>query len=703
MRREWLILVRRRRLIALSLVVAIVGVTIYNYTLRPVYQGISVVGIGEATASNPLARMSVEMIRFRAILERQKAVLKSTELAVRVVGALDPEAVRELGAGPIGTWSDRMLAEWNHRMSDEGSVAPKDAAGALRSRLQVTSQAESTWIEIRFSAYDPKVAADIANAILDAYIRQTGESNNRFTEASKKALGAQVEEKEQILNQQFSGLKEMGGKAGLGDLDVRKAMLEREFRAFQEALVNAQTTRVGREARRKEATLLRGGIAAVRSDPLIRAASAKVAELEDREASLLSSLGPKHPDVLSVQPQLQAARQRLATELSSLEEGADSEYQLAVNEEARLKASMARIQKELNAVETESLGYSIERKRFEASRGSIDTLLQRQANASPVIIDAQVIQNARPVPTPVSPQRSRNFLFSIVAGLVFGVILAWFSDRFDESVSSPEDVKDGIGLPFLGIVPLIPKLPQGAITPLLGDAKTGFADSLRVVRTNIIYGSASERPRVLAFTSASPAEGKSTVAAGLAVLLAQNKSRVLLIDADLRRPSAHLLMGLPQTPGLSGLLSAEGAVTLVTRSGPVRGLDVLAAGAPMASSSERLGSDIMKGLIAQARKRYDWVIIDSPPALGLSDASVIATLSDGIVVVCSGDQTPRQAVRHVADQLKAVKATILGVVLNRVNLRRHSYYYGRYYSPHYGIEGEAGSKKAGDEVRESLT
>ena len=108
----------------------------------------------------------------------------------------------------------------------------------------------------------------------------------------------------------------------------------------------------------------------------------------------------------------------------------------------------------------------------------------------------------------------------------------------------------------------------------------------------------------------------------------------------------------------------------------------------------------MKTLIDQARSRYDWVIIDSPPALGLSDAAVIATLADGIVVVCSGDKTPRQAVRHVADQLRAVRAAVLGVVLNRVDLHRHSYYYGRYYSAYYGVEGEGG-KRPGHEVRES--
>ncbi len=702
LRREWMIVVRRRRLVALGLVSALVGATIYNYTLRPVYEGFSVVAISEAMAANPLARMSTEVTRLGAILERQRVLLRSPEFASRLVPTLDPAAQQELSRGPIGSWPERMRAEWGRLIGAESQEAPTDMVAAFRSRLRVTGEAKSTWIEIRVAAYDPKVAADLANAVMDLYLRETEASNNQAVNQSRQMLGAQVEEKEQRLTEQLSGLREMGGKSGLGDLEIRKAMLEREYRAFQEALVNAQTARVGREARRREATQLRGGVAAVRSDPLVRAAQARVSELEDREATILATLGPKHPDVIAIQQQLAAARQRLAQEMGSLEEGADSEYQLAVNEESRLKANMARIQNELADVEKESLGYSLERKKFEASKSSIETLFQREANISPTILDAQVVQSARPTPIPISPQRQRNFLYALIGGLIGGLLLAWRAERFDDSVQSPEDVKEGLGLPFLGIVPLIRKLPQGSLTPALGEAKNGLADSLRVVRTNLIYGSAEARPRVLAFTSASPGEGKSTVAAGLAMLFAQNKARVLLIDADLRRPSVHQLLNVPQSPGLSGLLSAEGPVNLVARAGPVRGLEVVPAGTPQNLSAERLGSEAMKDLIQQARGRYDWVIVDCPPALGLSDASVIATLADGIVVVCSGDKTPRQAVRHVADQLRAVRAAVLGVVLNRVDLHRHSYYYGRYYSPYYGAEGE-GSRKHAHEVRESPT
>jgi polysaccharide biosynthesis transport protein len=699
LRREWMILIRRRRLVVMAIVSALLGATIYNYTLRPVYEGVSVVAIGEAVSANPLARMSTESTRLSTIMERQRSLIRSADFATRLIPGLAPSAQKELALGPIGSWPDRMRSEWARIMDSESSDLPTDTVAAFRSRLRATGESKSTWIEIRFSAYDPKVAAEVANAIMAQYLKEVDASNAAAVENSRKSLGAQVEEKEQRLNEQLGSLREMGGRGGLGDLEVRKAMLDREFRAFQEALVAAQTARVGREARRREATQLRGGVAATRSDPLIRAAAARVSELEDREAVLLSTYGPKHPDVVTVQQQLESARQRLAQEQGSLEQGADSEYQLAVNEESRLKSNMARIQKEIGDLEKESLGYSLERKRFEASRTSIETLFQRQANTSTTIVDAQPVQQARPSNVPVSPQRSRNFGYALVIGIASGLLLAWMAERFDDSVQSPEDVKEALGLPFLGIVPLIRKLGPGALSPAIGDGKTGLADSLRVVRTNLIYGSAEARPKVLAFTSASPGEGKSTVAAGLAILFAQNKARVLLIDADLRRPSVHALMNLPQSPGLSGILSGEGPPTLSVRNTHMRGLDVLTAGSAQNMSAERLGSDAMKALLEQARGRYDWVIVDSPPALGLSDAAVIATLADGIVVVCSGDKTPRQAVRHVADQLRAVRARVLGVVLNRVDLNRHTYYYGRYYSAYYGAE--EGVKRPATEPRES--
>jgi Mrp family chromosome partitioning ATPase len=151
----------------------------------------------------------------------------------------------------------------------------------------------------------------------------------------------------------------------------------------------------------------------------------------------------------------------------------------------------------------------------------------------------------------------------------------------------------------------------------------------------------------------------------------------------------HALLDLPAGDGLSTLLAMPAPVKLATVPGPMPGIDVITAGPPLTVSAARLGSENMKSLIAQAKESYDWIIIDSPPSLGLPDASVLATLADGVVIVCSGDKTPRQALGAVVQQLSSVGAPVLGVVLNRVNMERHSYYYGRYYSTYYGVDEKA--------------
>ena len=402
----------------------------------------------------------------------------------------------------------------------------------------------------------------------------------------------------------------------------------------------------------------------MRSDPLIRAATARVTELEDRETTLLSTLGPKHPDVIAVQQQLAAARQRLAQEMGSLEEGADSEYQLAVNEESAAQVQHGPDPEGTRRRGERVLGLLPRAQEVRGRAGAPSNhLFQRQANVSTTIVDAQVVQSARPSPVPVSPQRERNFLYAFIGGLIGGLLLAWMAERFDDSVQSPEDVKEGLGLPFLGNHSAHPKTSPGvsgsrhlrleewsggqpAGGPNQPDLRLGRVPAegsrfhQRVARRGKVHGRGGTRD------SLRPEQG------------ARSPHR--------RRPATTVRASAPERAPESWPFRTtlrEGPVNLVARSGPVRGLDVIPAGTPQNLSAERLGSDAMKTLIDQARSRYDWVIIDSPPALGLSDASVIATLADGIVVVCSGDKTPRQAVRHVADQLRAVRAAVLGVVL----------------------------------------
>lgn len=690
LRREWMIFVRRRRMIAAIVVLAVAGALAYNYSVKPLYTGAAIISAGESIPSQPFTRMNGDIPRLKSVIDKEIARITSRELATGIVKQLGPKERAELATGPLGPWYRRLRFFGETPAAQAAApLSTAQAVTALRSRLRVDWREPSTWVEIRMMGHDPEAVAELANAVATAYVSETAEANRQTLEASASSLDSQLKTKEKQLGEQLSGLRELGTETGLGDLPARKAILERQIRGFQDALVAAQTARVGRAATGREAAQMEGGALAAASDPRVLAAQARVAELEDREKALLATLGEQHPEVVTVREQLKSAQARLEAATAGVEKSADSAYQLAVNEEARIEANLQRVQRELANLEKQSLSYTLTQKKADASRFAVDRLIQSQELQAAIIIQAEIIQTAFPSPVPSSPQKRENLLYALAGGLVAGILLAWLMERFDDSIQSPDDIKDILGLPFLGVVPLVHRLPLKTIAAAIADTKTGFSDGLRVVRTNLMFGSPQVKPKVLVFTSASPGDGKSTVASGVALLLHETQARVLLIDGDLRRPSVHTLLEVPTSPGLSDLLALPAPVTLTVSPGPMPGVDVLAAGPPLTVSAARLGSDNMRSLLAQARERYDWVIIDSPPSLGLPDASVLATMADAVVVVCSGDKTPRQALRSVSDQLKSVGAHLLGVVLNRVNMDRHSYYYGRYYSAYYGDESKA--------------
>jgi succinoglycan biosynthesis transport protein ExoP len=691
LRREWMILVRRRWLIVAVTVAALVVSGAWAAFVRPVYESTAILSVSQTMPNQPLARLTLSAEKITNFVTLEKQQLNSREFAARVLDELEAAELQELSSGLVRPWYRRLRllsAPPPHDLRADKARAVE----LLQSRLDVETRSGSTWFEIRVTGFDPVAVAGIGNALVRAYLKETAEANRQTIEASRTALDDQLDTREKKLGEELSGLRAMGAQTGVGDIEARKQVLERQIRGFQEALVTAQTARVGEAATRKEAVKLDASVVA--ADPRVVAAQARVTELEDLERSQLATLGSRHPDVVATHEQLEAARARHASAVQATEKAADSAYQLAVNEEARVQANLERLQKELAVLEKESFSYSMGARKAEASRLAFEQMIKQQENTGPLIVTAEVIQAATPADQPKSPRPLRDLLYALAGGLLAGLALSWGLDRFDDSIRSPDDVKDILGLPFLGVIPQVPKLALEGIRAGLSDTQSGFSDGLRVVRTNIVYGALQLKPKVLVFTSASPGDGKSTVASGIALLLHEAGGKVLLIDGDLRRPSLQDLFGPGAGPGLSELLAQEPPISLQTSPGPIPGFDLVLAGPPLTISAARLGSANMKSLLAQAREAYDWVIIDSPPSLGLPDSSVLATMADGVVIVCSGDKTPRQALRSVTDQLRSVGASVLGVVLNRVNLDRHSYYYGRYYSPYYGSETKAPPTRA---------
>ena len=268
-----------------------------------------------------------------------------------------------------------------------------------------------------------------------------------------------------------------------------------------------------------------------------------------------------------------------------------------------------------------------------------------------------------------------------------GIGLTVFFEHIDNTLKTPEDVKEHLGLPFLGMVPDVGvKTANTSARPsplILKNPQSAVAEAYRVLRTNLIFSSAETSGRALVVTSANPGEGKTTTVANLASSLALNGAKVLAVDADLRRPTMHQHFGIPKTPGLSDLIVGKCQASEAIQTTRFKGLQVLPCGYVPPNPAELLGSAAMKQVVEALRSHYDWVLIDTPPILAMADTPVLCPLVEGVILVIGAEVSGRPAIQRAVDQITSVGGKVLGVVLNKVDLERNSYYYGQYYGEYY--------------------
>jgi capsular exopolysaccharide synthesis family protein len=283
---------------------------------------------------------------------------------------------------------------------------------------------------------------------------------------------------------------------------------------------------------------------------------------------------------------------------------------------------------------------------------------------------------------PISPNVRADMTLAFIAGLLAAVGLAFGFEYLDNRIKTPQELKAHLGIPFLGMVPTIDRGRDP--NPLLDNGvPPNFSEAFKSVRTNVLFSSADEGLRSLVITSAGPGEGKSLVASNLAVALAQAGQRVLLIDADMRRPRVHEIFGGDQEPGLSNVLSGNAKTSEAIRKGKTAGLWLMPAGHIPPNPAELLGSRRYSDFIASLSAHFDWVLLDTPPVMVVADSSIVANQSSGVVFVVRADHTSRHAVRAAVEQLEAANAHLVGSVLNSVDLVKNPYYYSAYYRKEY--------------------
>lgn len=348
--------------------------------------------------------------------------------------------------------------------------------------------------------------------------------------------------------------------------------------------------------------------------------------------------------------------------------------------------------------------------RLETNKQYLSTLMQKQREVQIAQGDkgSEVsIENYSRVPkSAVGPPRLRNVLIGFVLSLVAGIGLAFLLDFLDDTVKSLDDIDRYIHLPALAMIPAgrgpvsrLKGLPQpnpetsdSTALAMIDDVRSPIAESYRHLRTSLLLSSAGQPPRTILVTSSQPSEGKTTTAINTAFMLAQTGAEVLIIDCDLRRPRLHTQFEVSNAKGLTTWLSGEKNLdALLQVYAKTPNLKILTSGPVPPNPAELLGSEEMRRLLGQLSERFAHIIIDSPPAISFTDASILSTMVDGVMLVVHGGRSSRAVVRRAKQQLLDVGAHIFGVVLNNVKLETQDYYYSGYYSEnYYATETEGG-------------
>lgn len=679
------------------------------------------------------------IVNFKEVIEEQQSpdfyptqysLLRSRALARRTLESLDLWNHPEFGGPATAPASFNLRQSLNSAISGARSsvmalvrptppptpVTPESelrdetaaqarAIDALLSRLSISPVRSSRLVDVSYESPDPELAMKVLNAHARMYIEQNLEFRFLASKEASDWLGKRLTEERQKVEQAEQALQRYREAHDAVSLEERQNIVIQKLSDLNSAVTRAKTERVGKQALYNQLTSLQSDrqrldtFPAILQNPVIQDLKAQLSDAQRQQAQLSEQLGEKHPDMAKVRSAIRTTESRLQVEISKVAQGIRNEY-LNAQEQERGLTQMLEDQKQdalrLNQIQIE---YGVLQRNAQSTHQLYQTLLQRtnETNVSGELKTSNIrIVDAAEIPrAPVRPNRQSDLLVGFSGGLVFAIGIAFFFEYLDNRIKAPDDIKTYLGVPFLGYVPAISYRDDRGGSPLLNDmVPAGFSEAFRSVRTNVLFSSASDATRSIVVTSTAPQEGKTVVACNLAIALAQAGRRVLLIDADLRRPRVHKVFDYKQEPGLSNFLvdKLKGG-DVIRKSLATPGLYVLAAGKHPPNPAELLGSQRFMDFIHSLGEHFDWVVIDSPPVLAVTDAAILAHDATGVVFVVGAEMTSRHAAQTAVEQLQKAGGRVIGAVLNRVRVDRNRYYYSKYYRREY-TEYYADSKSA---------
>ena len=575
------------------------------------------------------------------------------------------------------------------------STVMENAIDDFLDKLKVQPVKDSELVTVSYQAPRPDLAAKIANTLSQAYIQQTLDFRYRTSAEAATWLQGEAKNQSQRVEAAERALQKFTDEQGLTNIEERRTLLDQKLKDLGSALTIAKTRRLDKEAqyRQMQSASSSEELPDVMRDPVIQSLRADLAQLE-KQGSQLSAKGylDGHPEMIRLKEQIDGIRQKIAIEATRTIRAADNDFRVALAQEESASAALEAAKREATDLQQRSLKYDALKRDLDASKTlsqnvdvrekQIDVSRDVQAQNIHIIDQASIPQfTSRPRPL-------RDLALAALLGMLMGVGVAFFRDYLDTTIGKPSDVRV-LGLPLLGVIPETPgKGPRLLNTN--GNRKEPFAEGYRVLRTAIHTTAAPEKPgEVLLLTSTLPREGKTLTAVNLALTLAAADERVLLIDADLRRPSLSALLHSKRVPGLCEVATGYGSIEEAVQRVPGTRLNLLPCGTAIEGNpADLLATEGMRSLLERLRKRFHKIIIDTPPAGIVADALILAPLVDGVLVVAHSGKVGRAALLQTLERLEHANAPVLGVVLNRARPDKNSYDYGPAFAyPYYDEAG----------------
>lgn len=694
------VLIRRRWTLAAFFVVVVASAVLFTLVKRPIYKATVLLEIRQ---ENPKIVAFKEVIEaqaqaYREFYRTQYDVLKSRTLAERTLAVLDKlgvslDAKKERPGllSRVGAAVASIVPRRPGVSMDEQTRKAQERVRRFLERLDVDPRRDSYLVDVSFGHADPQVAAQTVNVLAEEYINMSLDQRIHASEKGRRFIEKQLEVTKAALERSEEELQAFSESNEIVTMDEKQNIAYQKLADLNESLTKAQSARIAKESlyRQTQSGDL-GSISLIVDNPLVKSLKEELARVELQRSKLAETFTPEYPEMKRVEGQIAVLKKRIGSEEKRIVEAIRADYEAAKRREELLSAALEEQKKVVSEFNQRAIDYKILRREVDTNRGIYKALLQRlkevEVTEGIKASNIQVVDKAEVPLYPDEPRPMRNLLLAIVVGLMGGVGLAFVQENLDSSLKSPEDVEKYLVLPTLGVVPTIRQRKGNGAKPEASaeliaheEPMSHAAESLRTLRAALFLTTASGPPSRFIVTSARPQEGKSCVAANLAVSLSQMGKRVVLVDADLRRPRLHRIFDVEISPGLTNYLTGSSALPELLRKTAVPSVELVASGPIPPNPAELLDSERMRLILDELERRYDFVLLDAPPALGFADVPLLSRFAGSVLLVVRAGETPRKIARRAGDYLLRIQAKVLGVVLNDVAADRPGYYYYDYY------------------------